>query len=43
MASTGTTRRPALLGIVLALTLLPAVVMACGGDEPDAGGERAAA
>ena len=41
MTSAGTTRRLALLGIVLALTL-PAVFMACGGDEPDAGGERAA-
>ena len=41
MTSIGTTRRLALLGIVLALAL-PAVLMACGGDEPDADGERAA-
>ncbi|MCY4579051.1 MAG: leucine-rich repeat domain-containing protein [Chloroflexi bacterium] len=40
MTLTGTTRWLALLGIVLALTL-PAVLIACGGDEPDAGGERA--
>ncbi|MCY4579052.1 MAG: hypothetical protein OXD31_08385 [Chloroflexi bacterium] len=34
MTLTGTTRWLALLGIVLAL---PALLMACGGDEPDAG------
>ena len=41
MTHVGTTRPLALLGIVLALALLPAVVMACGGETPDAGGERA--
>ena len=41
MTLTGTTRWLALLGMVLALSL-PAVLIACGGDEPDAGGERAA-
>ena len=40
MTLTGTTRWLALLGIVLALTL-PAVLIACGGDEPDGGGQRA--
>ena len=35
MTSTGTMRWLALLGIVLALTL-PAVLIACGGDEPPA-------
>ncbi len=39
MASTGTTRRLTLLGIVLALAL-SVVLMACGGDEPATDGER---
>ena len=42
MTSAGTPRWLALLGIVLALAL-PAVLMACGGDAPDANGERATA
>ena len=42
MTSAGTTRWLALLGIVLALAL-PAVLMACGSDAPDADGERATA
>ena len=42
MTSAGTTRWLALLGIVLALAL-PAVLMACGSDAPDANGERATA
>ena len=41
MTSAGTPRWLALLGIVLALAL-PAVLMACGSDAPDADGERAA-
>ena len=41
MTSAGTTRWLALLGIVLALAL-PAVLMACGSDSPDADGERTA-
>ena len=42
MTSAGTPRWFALLGIVLALAL-PAVLIACGGDSPDADGERATA
>ena len=42
MTSAGTPRWLALLGIVLALAL-PAVLIACGGDSPDADGERATA
>ena len=42
MTSSGTPRWLALLGIVLALAL-PAVLMACGSDAPDADGERATA
>ncbi len=41
MTSTGPTRWLASLGILLALAL-PVVLMACGGDEPDADGERTA-
>ena len=41
MASAGPTRWLTLLGIVLALAL-SAVLIACGGDSPDADGERAA-
>ena len=41
MKHTLSTGRLTLLGLVLALAL-PAVLMACGGDSPDAGGERAA-
>ena len=42
MTSRGPARRLFLLGIVLAL-LLPAVLMACGGDSPDPDGERTVA
>ena len=41
MTSAGPTRWLTLLGIVLALAL-SAVLIACGGDSPDADGERAA-
>ena len=42
MARTHTTRCATLLGLVLAL-VLTAVLTACGGDSPEADGDRAAA
>ena len=42
MTRAHTTRYATLLGLVLALALA-AVLMACGGDSPEADGERAAA
>ncbi len=41
MTSTTRASRLALLGIVLALVLAAALLAACGGDSPDASGERA--
>ncbi len=41
ITSTERASRLALLGIVLALVLAAALLAACGGDSPDAGGERA--